>query len=557
MAHVVTRSCCADGSCVLACPVNCIHPAPGEPGFATAEMLHIDPAACVGCGACVTACPTGAIKREEQLTPSERPFVALNAAYYEQHPHADRTPVAKVAPQRRLRDPRRRVRAAVVGAGPAGMFTADELLRHPEVVAVDVYERAAAPYGLVRSGVAPDHTRTKGVQRLFASIGADPRLRYRFGVEVGTDVTDAQLGAEHDLVVYTVGAAGDRGLGIPGEELPGSMSATRLAAWYNGEPGAEEPLDLDQERVVVVGHGNVALDVARILTSDPAALRQTGIGDRALAALTSSRVGEVVLLGRRGPAQAAFTVPELVGLAGLTDVDVEVDAPAELLGGSDPRSRVLAGIAARRGRPGLPVPSGPRGAPGSSGSSGEPGPSRPPGASGRRRIVLRFLSAPVRCTGTERVTGLDVARTALVPDGSGGLRAEVTDEVEHLETGLVVRSVGHRAEPVPGLPFDPVQGLVPNDRGRVRPGRYVAGWIKRGPRGFIGTNRSCARETVERILDDLDAGDIGPDPAGPADPTGTSQPPVASRPVPQAGPARWPVPTSPVATLPPPRRELP
>lgn len=487
MPYVITQSCCADASCVLACPVNCIHPAPGEPGFGTTEMLYVDPDTCVGCGACVTACPVEAIKPLYLLAPYEQDFARINAEYYRDNPHADRDPVHKVSRQRRLRDSHRRIRAAVVGAGPAGLFTADELLTHPEVVGVDVFDRLPTPYGLARSGVAPDHGRTKQVEALFAAIEQDPRLTYRLGVEIGRDVTDDELSQHYDVVIYTVGAATDRTLAIPGESLPGSTSATRVVAWYNGHPHADAAVDLDHERVIVIGNGNVALDVARVLTADPDSLASTDVADGALEALRTSRVREVVLLGRRGPAQSAFTLPELVGLAHLDDVDVQVQAPPESLTGSDPRTQLLAELADRP----------PRGA--------------------ARRIVLRFLAAPLRCTGEEQVTGVDVARTRLVPDGAGGLRAEPTGEVEHLEAGLVLRSIGYRGVAVPGLPFDEERGVVPNDAGRVHPGRYVAGWIKRGPRGFIGTNRTCAQETVTSIIDDLDADLV---PAPPQDPAG-------------------------------------
>lgn len=480
MPHVVTQSCCADASCVQACPVNCIHPAPGEPGFGTTEMLYIDPRACVGCGACVTACPVEAIKPLELLTSAEQPFAQINAAYYEQHPHADRSPMAKVPPQRRLRDGRRRVRAAIVGAGPAGMFTADELLAHPEVAGVDVFDRLPTPYGLARAGVAPDHGRTKKVERLFAAIEEDPRLSYRLGVEVGRDVSDDELSSFYDVVVYTVGASTDRTLGVPGEDLPGSTSATHFVAWYNGHPEATQPATLDHERVVVVGHGNVALDVARVLTADPASLESTDIAEGALEALRTSAVREVVLLGRRGPAQVAFTLPELVGLSSLEGVDIEVDAPAEMLVGEDPRVRLLAELAAR------------------------------PSRGCARRIVLRFMAVPVACTGSDAVTGVEIARTRLVTDESGRAVAEPTEGREHLEAGLVLRSIGYRGEPVAGLPFDAERGTVPHERGRVFPGRYVSGWIKRGPRGFIGTNRSCAAETVLSIIDDLDEGRVPP-----------------------------------------------
>lgn len=480
MPHVITQSCCVDASCVVACPVNCIHPAPGEPGFGTTEMLYVDPRTCVGCGACVTACPVDAIKPVTALTKGEEAFVAMNAAYYEENPHDDRQPMALVPQQRRLRDRDRRLRVAVVGAGPAGLFTTDELLRHPEVSAVDIYDRVPTPYGLVRAGVAPDHQRTKLVEILFRKIESEPRVTYRLGVEVGRDVTDEELGAGYDAVIYTVGASADRSLGIPGEDLPGSTSATEVVAWYNGHPDAQDGPRLDHERVVVIGNGNVALDVARVLTADPAALSATDIAAPALDALAAGAVREVLVLGRRGPAQAAFTVPELVGLRTLPDVDIVVEAPKGSLAGDDPASRLLAEIAATP-------------------EQGHP-----------RRIVLRFTAAPVRITGDGRVTGVDVARTRLVTDESGAVRAEPTETVEHVPAGLVLRSVGYRGVPVPGLPFDEAAGTVPHEQGRVRPGRYVAGWIKRGPRGFIGTNKACAQESVTSLVDDLDAGLVPP-----------------------------------------------
>ncbi|MDO9455282.1 FAD-dependent oxidoreductase [Nocardioides sp.] len=472
MAYVVTQSCCADASCVIACPVNCIHPAPGEPGFAEAEMLYVDATACVGCGACATACPVDAIKPDTVLTPDEQPFVAINADYFDCFPHPVRTPLSVVAKQRRLtrRGP---FRVAVVGAGPAGLYTADELLKHPEV-SVDVYDRLPTPYGLVRAGVAPDHHHTKRVEKLFRAIEEQPGFRYFLGVEIGRDLTLADLEAQYDAVVYSVGASADRSLGIEGEQLPGSLSATDLVGWYNGHPDKVDldvPLDGTSGRAVVVGNGNVALDVARILALDPAALEHTDIAALPWAALCRSNVREVVVLGRRGPADAAFTLPELVGLAGLAEsgaIDVVVDT-----GGAPPptgtrKLEVLAELAARPARP-----------------------ARPAAAPGVRRIVLRFHTTPVRIAGDDRVRAVEVVR-----DGT----------TEVIEADLVLRAIGYHGRPVADLPYDAATGTVPHVDGRVRPGLYVAGWVKRGPTGFIGTNKSCAEGTVAAILDDLDAG---------------------------------------------------
>ncbi|WP_436800402.1 FAD-dependent oxidoreductase [Streptomyces cinereoruber] len=490
MPYVVTRSCCADASCVLACPVNCIHPAPGEPGFGQTEMLYVDPRTCVDCGACTTACPVDALKPHTKLTEGELPFLELNRAYYDTSPHADRTPMALVPPQRRAETDGLRV--AVVGAGPAGLFAADELLRHPGV-SVTVYDRLPTPYGLARAGVAPDHQDTKQVTELFRAIEGQPGFSYRLNTRIGHDLHHADLVRDHHAVVYAVGAATDRRLGIEGEDLPGSASATDFVAWYNGHPdhdGAAHPLDA--ERAVVVGNGNVALDVARILTADPDALARTDISDRALAALRASRVREVVVLGRRGPAEAAFTLPELIALAALDGVDVLVEGwPEDVPADATPKTAVLAELVAR-----TPVP-------------------------GRRRIVLRFLTGPARIEGDDRVTGLTVVRTELRRADDGTVRAVPTDETETIETSLVLRAVGYRAEPVPDLPFDAETGTVPHERGRVEPGVYVTGWIKRGPTGFIGTNKSCAQETVTALLDDLETGRLTA-PAGP--PVTTARP---------------------------------
>ncbi|MEV0097281.1 FAD-dependent oxidoreductase [Streptomyces sp. NPDC050738] len=474
MPYAVTRSCCADASCVLACPVNCIHPAPGEPGFGTTEMLYVDPRTCVDCGACTTACPVDALKPHTALSEAELPFLELNATYYKENPHADRAPMYVVPRQRTL--PAVELKIAVVGAGPAGLFAADELLRHPGI-SVTVHDRLLTPYGLARAGVAPDHQDTKQVTDLFRTIESQPGFSYRLGVEVGTDLTHGDLLREYHAVIYAVGAATDKRLGIEGEDLPGSASATDFVAWYNGHPDhAHDIHNLDAERAVVVGNGNVALDVARILTADPDTLARTDISDRALAALRDSKIQEVVLLGRRGPVQAAFTVPELLALSSLKDVNVSVEGwPDDLAPETTEKTRLLWELANR-----APIEG--------------------------RGIVLRFLTSPVRITGEGSVQALEVDTTTLHTEENGTIRARPTGDTQTLETSLVLRSVGYRSRPVPGLPFDEVTATVPHEAGRVEPGVYVAGWIKRGPTGFIGTNKTCAHETVESLLDDFTAG---------------------------------------------------
>jgi ferredoxin--NADP+ reductase len=477
MPYVVTQSCCSDASCVIACPVNCIHPAPGEPGFAEAEMLYVDPEACVDCGACATACPVDALKPHTTLTADELPFIELNRLYYAENPHTDREPVAVIPKRRAL--PGADVRVAIVGSGPAGLYAADELLKHPGVT-VDVYDRLPTPYGLARAGVAPDHQHTKQVTKLFAAIEGQPGFRYRLGVEVGAggaaDISGTELAERYHGVIYAVGASADKSLGIPGEELLGSVPATSVVGWYNGHPDHQDAfVDLGGERVVIVGNGNVALDVARVLTADPAALAGTDIADLPLATLRGSRVEEVLVLGRRGPAEAAFTLPELVGLAGLTDVEVVIDDAGAGFDLTTAKGRMLAEIAAR------------------------------PSVPGRRRIVLRFCTTPVRILGEESVTAVELERTRLEVIG-GRTVAVGTGETEMIETQMVLRSVGYRGLPVAGLPFDEETATVPNTEGRVEPGCYVAGWIKRGPTGFIGTNKSCSEETVGAFLSDLSAG---------------------------------------------------
>jgi ferredoxin--NADP+ reductase len=482
--HVVTQACCGDAACAFACPVNCIHPTPDEPDFATSDMVYIDPQACVDCGACVRACPVGAIKPASRLTPDEQVFVELNALF---HAGSDvgnglesptRPPQAPVPAVVRL-PAGRRLDVAIVGAGPAALYAADELLRQPGVT-VTVLDRLPTPHGLVRAGVAPDHQHTKDITDLFERIEGQRGFSYALGVEVGVDVTHEQLLDRHDAVVYATGASADRRLGVPGEDLPGNATATAVVAWYNGHPDhLDTPLDLDAESAVVVGNGNVALDVARVLLSDPEALARTDVADHALDALRRSRLRSVELVARRGPAQAAFTVPELVGMLHHPDLDVVVPQRA-LLDGDDVRSRLL-----REGTLAEAVP-------------------------GRRHVVLRFLAAPVEVLGDTAVSGVRLVRTRLVTDDDGTVRAEPTGEHEVLATRSLLRSVGYRSTPVAGVPFDPERHRIPNVGGRVLDGpggpvvprTYVVGWAKRGPSGFIGTNKSCSLETVNHLLAD-------------------------------------------------------
>lgn len=482
MPHVITQSCCGDGSCVFACPVNCIHPTPDEPGFATAEMLYIDPAACVDCGACVSACPVGAIAPDTQLTPEQQPFVELNAAYYPER-EGKLPPTSKLAPvpdaPKVHPRPGGPLTVAIVGSGPAAMYAADELLTQ-RGVRVNVFERLPAPYGLVRAGVAPDHQSTKQVTRLFDTIADQPGFAFYLNVEVGTDLTHADLLAHHHAVLYAVGAPNDRRLDIDGMGMPGTGTATEFVAWYNGHPEFSSlSVDLGHERVVLVGNGNVALDVARILTTDPDVLARTDIADHALDALRASKVREVVIAARRGPADSAFTLPELIGLS--TTCDVVLDAAdhelvaRDLAAATDPLTRNKLQILSQLGDAAAPAT--------------------------RPRIRLAYHLTPTRVCGTRRADGVEFTVTAS------------EDDARRLDAGLVLTSIGYRGKPVRDLPFDETKAVVPNDGGRVLDhtgapvhGSYVAGWIKRGPTGFIGTNKSCAAQTVHNLVADYNDG---------------------------------------------------
>ena len=388
------------------------------------------------------------------------------------------------------------IRVAVIGSGPAGFYAAGHLLKGSgDRLEVDMIERLPTPWGLVRSGVAPDHPKIKSVTRVYEKTAAHPRFRFFGNVTFGEHVSRAEMLERYHAVVYATGSPSDRALGIPGEELPGSHAATEFVGWYNGHPDFTD-LEVDllsAERAVIIGNGNVALDVARMLVLAPKELAPTDTADHALEVLARNSVREVHVLGRRGPAQAAFTNPELLELADLEDADVIVDQ-AELeraLAVEDPNAEttarrnveILRDYAAREpaGRP--------------------------------KRIVLRFLLSPTALTADEagRVRAVELVRNELVADDEGRLRARPTEEHETLEAGLVFRAIGYRGIPLPGVPFDERTAVIPNeggrvidpDTGQVIPGEFAVGWIKRGPTGVIGTNKKDAQETVDAILADL------------------------------------------------------
>jgi ferredoxin--NADP+ reductase len=389
----------------------------------------------------------------------------------------------------------KQLRVAVVGSGPAGLYAIEYLLEKQGIdVEVDLFERLPTPWGLVRAGVAPDHPDKKRVtDRQFDVLLKDSRVRFFGNVEVGRDIQPAELAVWYDAVVYAIGASTDVRMGIPGEKLPGCWAAREFVGFYNGHPDYSHlRFDLSCQRAIVIGNGNVALDVARILTMPVTELERTDIADHALQALHGSAIREVVILGRRGHLQGAFHNPELEELEHLEGVDVLVDGD-DLNGDRDVviedadwetrrKVQTLRRLAAR-----APTP-------------------------GHKHIVFRFLSSPVELLGRGKVEQVLVARNHLERDEQGQLHARPTEEESIIDAGLVLRAIGYRGTPFAGLPFDERRGVIANRAGRVvehgvvMPGVYVTGWIKRGCKGIIGSNRKCARDTVAALFEDLDAG---------------------------------------------------
>jgi len=402
------------------------------------------------------------------------------------------------------------LRVAIVGAGPAGFYATDQLFRTPGlVVEVDMYDRVPTPYGLVRAGVAPDHQKIKAVTAAFDKVAANPAFRFFGGVELGRHLSVDDLRAHYHMVLYATGSQTDRRMGIPGEDLQRSHAATEFVAWYNGHPDYRDlTFDLSQERAAVVGVGNVAADVARILSRTPEELAATDIADYALEALSASRIREVYVLGRRGPAQAAFTNPEVRELGELAGADVS--AQPEEVEPDELTRQVLERAPDRATQKKIEIiKEYARRTP-----TGKP-----------RRLVMRFLVSPVelRDDGTGAVGGMRLVKNRLYATATGTLQPKATDQVEDLPVGLVFRSVGYRGVPVPGVPFNDDWGVILNAKGRVLDpqtkhplvGQYTAGWIKRGPTGVIGTNKPDAAETVAGMIEDL-ARDIHLRPADPS-----------------------------------------
>lgn len=386
-------------------------------------------------------------------------------------------------------------RVAIVGSGPAGIYAAQHLLRQRGIpVEIDLYEKLATPWGLVRAGVAPDHPEKKQIiDRQFAFTLANPHLCFLGNVELGRDIAPADLSAWYDATIYATGAGADKRMHVPGEDLPGCRSAREFVGFYNGHPDYSD-LEFDRQSplAVVVGNGNVALDVARMLTMPPAALATTDIADHALSALRNSQVREVILLGRRGPLQAAFANAELEELGRLGNVDIQVKG-IKLPADGDEMLEQADWITRRKVQTLRQLAERPR-------------------APDRKRIVFQFLCSPLELTGKDKVEQLLISHNRLERESQGNIIVEATGRQSVLQTNLVLRAIGYRGHAIRGLPFDERKGLIPNARGRVidgaeiNPGAYVTGWIKRGSRGIIGTNRKCAAETVAALLEDIALG---------------------------------------------------
>lgn len=395
----------------------------------------------------------------------------------------------------------RSLRVAVIGAGPSGFYAADSLLKGLESVSVDLLDRLPTPYGLVRYGVAPDHQKIKSVIRLYERTAEDPRFRFLGNVTYGRDLAYDDIKRHYDAVIYAVGASSDRNLGIPGEDLYGSMSATEFVAWYNGHPDYVNCLErMTASSVVVVGMGNVAVDVTRILAKSYDELKTTDIADHALGVLKESPVKDIYMLGRRGPAQGKFTTKELRELGELENADLIIDpaevtvddASLESIQGDTVAQANLKFLQENAGRP----------------TTGKP-----------RRVHLRFCVSPVELIGNSQVESVKLEKNRL-ESRNDYINAVGTGEIETLSAQLVLRSVGYRGQALPGVPFDVRRGVIPNSKGVVldpetgetRSGEYVAGWIKRGPSGVIGTNKADAMETVQELLAQQGNAELSEDP---------------------------------------------
>ena len=393
------------------------------------------------------------------------------------------------------------LRVAIIGSGPSGFYAAEAYQKQKELtVEIDMFDRLPTPYGLVRGGVAPDHQKIKSVTKVYDRIAKKDNFRFYGNVEFGKDITHADLAAHYHQIIYAVGAQSDRRLNIPGEDLAGSHPATEFVAWYNGHPDYRDyEFDLSQEAAVVVGVGNVAMDVARILASSKDELMQTDIADYALEALVNSNIKRIYILGRRGPAQAAFTNPEIKELGEMQEAEIIVTREEATL--DELSAKDLAENGDRTSQKNVDILQ--------AYAEREADTSKP------KQIIMHFLASPVEILGEDHVQQVKIVRNELYLNERGTMRPRATDKHETIDAGLIFRSVGYRGKPLPDVPFRDDWGIIPNEKGRILPdknasepilGEYVVGWIKRGPSGVIGTNKPDSQESVKLALEDLSNG---------------------------------------------------
>ncbi len=395
----------------------------------------------------------------------------------------------------------RNLRVAIIGAGPAGFYAAAGLIKNLENVSVDIIEALPTPYGLVRYGIAPDHQKIKSVSKLYERTAADPRVNLLANVHFGRDLNLAEINKHYDAVVFTTGASSDRSLGIKGENLAGSISATDFVAWYNGLPAYKDFINkLDAKAVAVIGVGNVAVDVVRILAKSVDELATTDITDHSLDILKDSKVKDIYMIGRRGPAQAKYTTKELRELGELINADIFVDKKDLVL---DEASQKIANdtraISIQLTELDNYADRKPEGK--------------------ARRVHIKFLASPSEIKGSDKVEAIVLEKNKLEPSPSGYINAVGTGQFETLPVDMVLRSVGYRGVKLPDISFDDKRGIIPNDDGRVLieangeivKGQYVAGWIKRGPSGVVGTNKADAVITIKNLIEDFSNIDLTPD----------------------------------------------
>lgn len=493
MTYVITNSCCKDASCVEVCPVNAIHPRPESDNYWSADMLYINPMQCIDCGACAKACPVDVIYFEDDLPIHLKEYRQINASHFEDEKKLEAVPALTESHDYcHLKNKYEELRVAIVGSGAAGIYAARELLSK-RGLKLDVYmfDRLPVPGGLIRSGVAPDHQDTKKVALEFDRLCSHNNFHFYGGVEIGKQLTHKELKEHFHGIIYASGAFSDKQLSITGENLPGCHGASEFVGWYNGHPDyANFNFDLSNKKAIIIGNGNVALDIARILVTDTKLLEKTDIAAHALKALRESEIREVIIAARRGPAHAAFTNPELLSLGQIEGANVTVEEECiHLIREMSPRdfaekwrANILNEYAANV-------------------------------CQSSKRIKFLFMSSPIEILGDEKAIGVRFSRNIYSSNHQDTITVDHTKEDRVLEANLIISAVGFKGSKIPKLPFEEQSGVIANKKGRVleedqnthMTGVYTTGWAKRGAKGTIGTNRLCAIETVGALLHDVEA----------------------------------------------------